>query len=197
MRKITGISLLIVTFAIFAINAFSDETKKTPAILEGKIWGGSDTLDLGKQGVADSIIPSAGDTAIAEINEIEIDWSSKDVIELAGESISTKADLLRLKLSLPRTLKFIKDAPVKLAAKSSDSGIIDIGEGAGNDPEKGFTFPLSVNPGKAELYLYYRVVCCTIGPDVACFFKEAKLKIPVTVGDYKVEVLSIRREIEN
>lgn len=197
MRKIAGTSLLIVTFTIFAINAFSDETKKTPAILEGKIWGGSDTLDLGKQGIADSIMPLAGDSAIGGKPEEEISWSSEDVIELDGKSISTKSDLLRLKLSLPRTLKFIKDAPVKLAAKSSDPGIIDIGEGAGNDPEKGFTFPLSVNPGKAELYLYYRVVCCTIGPDVACFFKEAKLKIPVTVGDYKDEILIIRGDIEN
>ncbi|UCE66748.1 MAG: hypothetical protein JSU85_01675 [Candidatus Zixiibacteriota bacterium] len=196
MRKLTGISLLTAMFAIFAINAFSDETKKTPVILEGKIWGGSDTLNLGKSNAADSIISLSGDTAITEMSEEEINWSSEDVIELDGKSISSKADLLRLRLSLPRTLKFIKDAPVKLAAKSSNTDIIEIGEGAGDDPEKGFAFPLSVNPGTADLYLYYRVVCCTIGTDAVCFFKEAKLKIPVTVGNYKDEVLIIHRDIE-
>ena len=196
MRKVKGISLVISTFAILAVNAFSDDPIKTPTIIEGTIWGGSDTLNPAKQDIPDSIIFPAGDTVQIEESGQGIDWTSEEVVELPGKNISSKADLLRLKLSLPRTLKFI-NAPVKLAAKSSNPDIIEIGEGAGNDPEKGFVFPLSVSPGKADLYLYYRIVCCTKGHDAACFFKEAKLRIPVTVGDYRDEILNIRHSIEN
>jgi hypothetical protein len=197
MRKAVLTYLIIAITAIYTANAFSDDPIKTPTIIKGKIWGGSDTLDLGNQEIPDSIISSIGDTALIDAPGQEIDWSSEDVIQLPGKSISSKAVMLRLKLSLPRTLKFIDNAPVKLAAKSSDPEIIEIGEGAGNDPGKGFVFPLSVTPGKADLYLYYRVVCCTKGHDAACFFKEAKLRIPVAVGDYKDEILNIRHSIEN
>jgi hypothetical protein len=190
-------SLLIATFIVLALDAVSDDAGKAPTIIKGRIWSGSDTLDLIKQDIADSIISPTGDTAIAEMPQEEINWSSDDIIELDGKSISTKADLLRLKLSLPRTLKFIKDTPVKLAAESSDPRIIEIGEGAGDDPGKGFIFPISVNPGNADLYLYYRVVCCTKEPDVICFFKEAKLKIPVTIGDFEETVLVLHHRIEN
>ncbi|UCC80037.1 MAG: hypothetical protein JSW64_01385 [Candidatus Zixiibacteriota bacterium] len=198
MGKITaGIILVTIAIPILAINAQTDDETKTPTIIGGKIWGGSDTLDLLKNGAPDSITSSMGDTIPAEKPEEVIDWSSDDVIELAGKEISSKTDVLKLKLSVPITLKFVKDAPVKLVAESGNPEIIAIGEGAGDDPEKGFTFPLSVKPGKADLYLYYRVVCCTKGLEAACFFKESTLKIPLTVGDFTETDLIIRHEIEN
>lgn len=198
MGKITAwIFLFMITIAILAINGQADDEAKTPTILGGKIWGGSDTLDLRKSDTPDSNIFIAGDTSTAPKSEATIDWSSDDVIELAGKEISSKTGALRLKLSVPINLKFIKDAPVKLVAESSNPEIVAIGEGAGNDPEKGFIFPLTAKPGKADLYLYYRVVCCTKGMEAVCFFKESKLKIPVTVGDFEEKVLVIQHEIDN
>jgi hypothetical protein len=191
------ISLTTTLLAILALDVYSDDEVKSPAIIGGKIWGGLDTLDVTKKYVPDSTFSPSDDTAKAEKPAEEIDWDSDDVIELPAENISLKTDMLKLKLSLPPTLKFIKDAPVKLLASSGNREIAEIGEGKGNDPGKGFAFSLSVNPGETDLYLYYRVVCCTKGSDMVCFFKEAKLKIPVTIGDFEESAFVIRHDIEN
>ena len=165
----------------------ADDTEK-PAILKGKIWSGSDTLDLGKKTPPDSL--EAPDAKKEDI-------FTGDIAELPARKVSAKTENLRLKLSIPRDLKFLENAPVVLKAKSSDPDIIEIGEGTGNNPEKGFIFPIKAKPGKAEIYLYYRVVCCTTEGREACFFKEAKLKVPVEVGDFEEKVIEVRHDIDD
>jgi hypothetical protein len=172
-----------------ASDGYSDNTQKKPAILGGKIWSGSDTLDLGNNQASDSL-------ESLKMKE-EDDFFSGNIAELPARTVSTSAEILHLKLSIPRNLKFIDDAPVVLKAKSSDPDIVEIGEGAGQYPEKGFIFPVTVNPGKADIYLYYKVVCCTTEGRETCFFKEARLKVPVTIGDYDETIFKIRHEIDD
>lgn len=185
----TMLSLITLMMAIAASSAYTDDTEKKPSILGGKIWSGSDTLDLGKNETSDSLVSQ-------EIKK-EDDYFSGNITELPARTVSTDAEALQLKLSIPRNLKFIDNAPVILKAKSSDPNIVEIGEGTGTNPEKGFIFPVSVNPGTADLFLYYKVVCCLTEGREACFFKEAGLKIPVTVGDFEDNVLKIRHEIDD
>lgn len=183
------IFLIAAMMAVPLTWSYSDESQTKPAILGGKIWSGSDTLDLGKKEVPDSLE--------SQESKEEEDYFSGDITELPARTISTAADILRLKLSIPRNLKFLDKAPVILKAKSSNPDIVEIGEAAGQDPEKGFVFPITVNPGKADLFLYYRVVCCTTEGREACFFEEARLKIPVEVGDFEDKVISVRHDIDN
>jgi hypothetical protein len=185
----TILSLITMMMTIAASSAYTDDTEKKPAILGGKIWSGSDTLDLGKNDISDSLD--------SQRMKGEDDFFSGNLIELSAKDVSIGTEILKLKLSIPRTLKFIDNAPVVLKAKSSDPNIIEIGEGTGTNPEKGFIFPVSVNPGTADLFLYYKVVCCLTEGREACFFKEAGLKIPVTVGDFEDNIIKIRHEIDD
>lgn len=182
--------LLISILAIIGIwfpPSYADDAEK-PAILKGKIWSGSDTLDLGKKNLPDSL----------ESQELkEEDFFAGDIAELPARTVSAKTEILQLKLSVPRDLKFLENAPVVLKAKSSDPEIIEIGEGKGKNPEKGFIFPIEAKPGKADIFLYYRVVCCTNGGREACFFKEAKLKVPVEIGDFEEKVIRVRHDIDD
>jgi len=182
--------LLIIILAIIGIwfaTSYADDAEK-PAILKGIIWSGSDTLDLGEKKPPDSL----------ESQEAkEEDLFAGEITELPARTVSVKTEILRLKLSVPRDLKFLENAPVVLKAKSSDPDIMEIGDGTGKNPEKGFIFPIKAKPGKADIFLYYRVVCCTTEDREACFFKEARLKIPVEVGDFEETVIKVRHDIED
>jgi hypothetical protein len=185
----TGLLLIsiLVIFGICFPPSYADDVEN-PAILKGKIWSGSDTLDLGKKELPDPL----------ESQEAkEEDFFAGDITQLPVRAVSAKTEILQLKLSIPRDLKFLAEAPVVLKAKSSKQDVIKIGEGIGNDPQKGFIFPITVNPGKADIYLFYRVVCCTTEDRKACFFKEARLKIPVEVGDFEETVIKVRHDIED
>ena len=196
--KIDMIGIITVIVAALAISVFSDDTLKVPGLLEGKIWFESDTINLLKNNAGNSLLAVPGDTVNLENSRDEGDSLFREgVIELPATNISKDAKTLKLKLLLPGTLKFIKDAPIELVAQTSDPEILEVGKSPDKNPEKPLTFPITVNPGKADLFLYYRVVCCTTGPEGICFFKEARLKLPVTVGDYENTVLEIRHEIED
>lgn len=188
------ISFLLLSISALALLINHDSGAQN--IIEGKIWSGSDTVKLGENKVPDSLASDAGDTSKALLAKKEIDWSSGKIIELPEMNISSKTKQLKLILSVPRMMKFIPEAPLELAAYSSDTAVVSIGQSESKNPEKPLIFPLTASPGKADIFLYYRVVNCTRGPGEACFFKEAKLKVPVTVGDYDEDVLEIHHEID-
>jgi len=197
---VIGTSFLTAAIAVLGLTVFSDDTLKAPALLEGKIWFNSDTLDLGKNDTGDSLLTLPGKTVVDEESEsIDEDKNlfSGNITELPPRAISQNANLLKLKLLLPGNLKFIKDAPIELAAKSSDPEIIKIGKIRDQNPEKTLTFPISVKPGEADLFLYYKVVCCTTGIGSVCFFEEANLKVRIEIGDFEDDVLEIRHEIKD
>jgi hypothetical protein len=191
---LTGTMGMVVTIGIFG--ALSTGNSKAQNIIQGKIWSGADTVKLGNNDIPDSLKSITGDTVKAEMPAEKLDWSSGNIIELPAKEISPKTRLLKLSLSTPPTLKFIPDAPIALASTSSDPEVVTLGESESKNPEKPLIFPLVATTGKADLFLYYKVVCCTTGPEGICFFKEARLKVPVTVGDFDKDVLEIRHEIE-
>ena len=195
-RFVTKYSPLILILIFAMAISFSGDSK-AQSIIKGKIWGGSDTLDLGKNISPDTSVAVTGDTVHVKISDPKIDWSSEDVIELPAKEISSEAKSLKLILSIPPTMKFIPDAPIALIAESSDSGIVTIGKSENVDPEKPFIFPITVNPGNADILLYYRVIACTTGPHGVCYSRGARLKVPVIVGDYDDREPEIRREIED
>jgi len=185
----TGLLLvsILAIVGIWSPPSYADDVEN-PAILKGKIWSGSDTLDLGKK---------TPPVSLESPEAKEEDLFAGDITELPVRTVSAKTEILQLKLSIPRDLKFLAEAPVVLKAKSSKQDVIKIGEGIGNDPQKGFIFPIKAKPGKADIFLYYRVVCCTKEGREACFFKEAKLKIPVEVGDFEETVIKVRHDIDD
>jgi hypothetical protein len=189
IRLLTRAGLLIVFLIIFAENAFPGDDIKSPAIIGGKIWNKSDTLKPEIKGVEDTLQSNQ--------STMKDSLFTGYMVQLPADTISPETDFLKLKLTIPRSLKFIKDAPILLMAKSSDPDAIEIGKGEGTDPKKGFNFPLTVHKGSADLFLYYRVVCCTTGSDSACFFKEAKLEIPVTVGESDEDFLEIKYSVDD
>jgi hypothetical protein len=164
-------------------------------IIGGKIWSGEDTVRLGVNKEPDSLSSFAEDTVKFEQPAAEIDWASGDVIELPTKEISSKTNLLKLELSIPPGLKLIRGVPIGLSVKSSDPRVLKIGEGEGRDSGKPLVIPLMANPGRANLFLYYKVICDSTGTEGIRFLREEKLKIPVVVGDYDNDVLDINREI--
>ena len=182
--RLTAIVALAFIFCFSANLAYSDDGGNSPSIIGGKIWGGSDTLNVGVK---------------AKSPEAEIDWSSGDIIELANRTVSSKTRKLILNLSTSGDLKLIPDAPIKLAANSSDTTIIKIEESLSTNPEKPLAFPITVSTdsGEADIYLYYKVIACESGPRNICFYKEGKLKVPVTIGENDESTLEISHEIEN
>lgn len=116
----------------------------------------------------------------AKVND---DYSG-EVYRVSERDISPAAGSLSVVFTLVPTLEYAAEATPVVTAKSDDPGVIRLGQTEDQDPTGPFHFPVEIiSPGHAVVTVDYRLFCCNREDRAACFFKEGRLVIPVTVSE--------------
>lgn len=89
---------------------------------------------------------------------------------------------LSLEIKLPKGTEFTKDAPFSFAAKADDAGIINFRNENITKPSEKLEIPFGASTGKTVVTINMTIYYCS-GNQGQCFFKEARLKIPVNVTE--------------
>ena len=107
-----------------------------------------------------------------------------ETIELSQQSIEPGDASLTLQLELPSGYKLNKLAPTAVTA-TSQGAVLSLGSDSPQsfaNPTFPLNIPISVREGEASLELGLVVYYCEAAKDSLCFFKEARLKLPVKVS---------------
>jgi len=107
-----------------------------------------------------------------------------ETIELGQQSIDPGDASLTLQLELPSGYKLNKLAPTAVTATSQGEAL-SLGAGSAQsfaNPTFPLSIPISAREGEASIELGLVVYYCESTKDSLCFFKEARLKLPVKVS---------------
>src|SRR5205823_4550076 len=88
---------------------------------------------------------------------------------------------IEITLQLPAGTKFNKDAPFRIKATSNSPGAVRIGTFSIPSPTEKLSIPIEPKSGEATITIDLDVNYCKIGTEGLCFFKEARLEIPLRV----------------
>ena len=106
-----------------------------------------------------------------------------ETIELGQQSIDPGDASLTLQLELPSGYKLNKLAPTAVTA-TSEGVVLSLGSESHRsfaNPTFPLNIPISAREGEASIELGLVVYYCESAKDSLCFFKEARLKLPVKV----------------
>ncbi len=98
------------------------------------------------------------------------------------QEISTAAKELELMIDLPKGTKFNKDAPFKIQATSDKPDSVTVGQFNFDKPAAKLAIPISAKSGEATITVELNVNYCSEGNEGLCYFKFARLVIPLKVG---------------
>lgn len=124
-----------------------------------------------------------------------------ETIELPAQSIEPGDATLKLQLELPAGYKLNAQAPSALTIAASPGQAVSLTGGAEQtliNPKFPVSVPIKVSEGQAVLRADFVVYYCEAAKESLCFFKEARVSIPVKVvkgsgnhrlsGTYKLRV---------
>ena len=110
---------------------------------------------------------------------------SGETIELPQQSIEPGDANLTLQLELPPGYKLNKLAPSEVTITSSLGQVISSGSGTGlsfANPDFPLSIPIRAHEGETSIQLGVIVYYCESAKDSLCYFKEARLNLPVKVA---------------
>jgi DNA-binding beta-propeller fold protein YncE len=102
--------------------------------------------------------------------------------ELPAMEISSGAKKLSLEIKLPKGTEFTKDAPFSIECKSDNTKVIDFKSVNISQPSEKLDIPITAMPGMTTLTIDLNVYYCS-GNQGQCYFKDTRLKMPVSVTD--------------
>ena len=108
-----------------------------------------------------------------------------ETIELSQQSIDPGDASLTLQLELPSGYKLNKLAPTAVTIRMSQDQVISLAPGVSqsiSNPTFPLIIPVLAREGDAAIELGLIVYYCESAKDSLCFFKEARLKLPVRVS---------------
>jgi len=116
-----------------------------------------------------------------------------EIIELPVQSIEPGDASLTFELELPAGYKLNEQAPSAVSVTASPGEIVSLNSEPIHSPRFPLTIPIKVPEGDAviavNLVLYY----CESAKETLCYFKEARLRIPVSVkrgaGNHKLSAI--------
>lgn len=112
--------------------------------------------------------------------------SLRDVLRLPEERLAPGRGALVLSLQLPRDHKLAEGAPSQVVLTSDPAEAILFAEGQSSltitRPQFPLTVPLTIRGQPARLTVDLTVYYCRPGREGLCFFKEARLEVPVSVA---------------
>jgi hypothetical protein len=120
-----------------------------------------------------------------------------DERKLPPVEISKSAARLQLDITLPPGTKFTENAPFKIAAMSNGLDVVRIGNSSVEKQSEVISIPIIAHPGVANITIDMNLYYCSGDNRGQCFFKEARLTIPVKVTDSSNSILSVRYVIPN
>jgi hypothetical protein len=108
-----------------------------------------------------------------------------EVVQLPAQDLAPGKGTVKLSLVLPKDHKLNEGAPSRLVLSATGGGIVDFGDGQSKltlqNPRFPLEVPVTAKPGEtkltAEMTLYY----CRSGMEGLCYFKEARLEMPIAV----------------
>jgi hypothetical protein len=89
---------------------------------------------------------------------------------------------LRLQIQIPMGTEFTKDAPFSIEVKADNPKVVTFKDKDITMPAEKLEIPFTASPGKATVTINMTIYYCS-GNQGQCFFKDARLKIPVNVTD--------------
>ena len=116
--------------------------------------------------------------------------------ELPAMNIAPGTDKLSLEITLPKGTDFTKDAPFSIEPKSDNANIISFKDVNIAKPAGKLEIPITASTGMTTVTIDLSIYYCS-GNQGQCFFKDARLKIPVNVTDKGNQVLAASYKIEH
>lgn len=116
--------------------------------------------------------------------------------EFPTVEIAPGTSKLSLELILPKGTEFTKDAPFNLEVKSDNPKVVNIKGSAISKPMEKLEIPIVASTGKALVTVDLNIYYCS-GNQGQCYFKDARLKIPVSVIDKGGATLAATYEIKH
>jgi hypothetical protein len=107
-----------------------------------------------------------------------------ETIELAQQSIEPGDVNLTIQIELPAGYKLNKLAPTAVNIATQDQ-VVSLSSGADqsfSNPDFPLTVPITAHEGETSLKLGFVVYYCESAKDSLCYFKEARLNLPVRVS---------------
>jgi thiol-disulfide isomerase/thioredoxin/sugar lactone lactonase YvrE len=107
-----------------------------------------------------------------------------DAIDLAAQSIEPGDATLTLQLALPAGYKVNAQAPSALTVTAPQNPVVTLTGGAEqtfSNPNFPISIPIRVSEGEATINAEFIVYFCEDAKESLCYFKEARLSIPVIV----------------
>jgi hypothetical protein len=116
-----------------------------------------------------------------------------EVIELPAQSVEPGDATLTLQLELPAGYKLNGQAPSALTVATAQNDVVTLKGGAEQTfsiPNFPVTVPLKISEGEATVRADFVVYFCEAVKESLCYFKEARLSIPVkarqSAGSHKL-----------
>ncbi len=116
--------------------------------------------------------------------------------ELPAMNIAPGTDKLSLEITLPKGTDFTKDAPFSIEPKSDNAKIISFKDVNISKPAGKLEIPITASTGMTTVTIDLSIYYCS-GNQGQCFFKDARLKIPVNVTEKGNQVLAASYKIEH
>ncbi len=108
---------------------------------------------------------------------------SGEEVRLGAVRISPKAKALTLDVLLPAGTKLNLAGPSNLKATSADVKTVEVGAFNGTMKEAKVSVPIAVKPGQTTVTLDADVYYCSKANEGLCYFKSARLHLPVEVAE--------------
>jgi DNA-binding beta-propeller fold protein YncE len=103
------------------------------------------------------------------------------VITMPAQEVAAGATAIDLVIQLPKGMKLNKEAPFLLKASSSKPEAVGVTATVQTKAAPRLTIPIKVTGGEATLTVDLQVSYCNEGNEGLCYFKEARLLVPVKV----------------
>src|SRR5262249_11962427 len=104
-------------------------------------------------------------------------------IKLPLARVSPKAEALTLEVMLPAGTKLNLSGPSKLKSASADARIVDVGDFKESIQGTRIAVPIRAKPGQTTVTLEADVYYCSKANEGLCYFKWARLLLPVVVAE--------------
>ena len=101
---------------------------------------------------------------------------------IAMQTISPDAKTLEITIQLPRGTKFNKDAPFRIQATSEKPNAVEVGALNITEGAPKLTIPISPKQGETTITVDMSINYCASDNTGLCYFKEARLRIPLKVA---------------
>lgn len=107
-----------------------------------------------------------------------------EIIELTAQTVEPGDATLVVQLELPAGYKLNVQAPTALTIAAAQNKVVKLSSGAEqsfSNPAFPINIPIKVSEGEATVRVDFVVYYCEAAKETLCFFKEARLSLPVTV----------------